>query len=42
MFGLMAFIEQKENDNNNNLRKIHVDLYNGSALMTKCKQWRIV
>ena len=36
IFGLMVFIEQKEND----LRKIHVDLDNASALKTKYKQWR--
>ena len=29
IFGLVAFIEQKENDNNDNLCKIHVGLYNG-------------
>ena len=28
IFGLVAFIKQKENDNNNNLSKIHVGLYN--------------
>ena len=27
IFGLVAFIEQKENDNNDNLCKIHVGLY---------------
>ena len=27
MFGLVAFIEQKENDNNDNLCKIHGGLY---------------
>ena len=32
MFGLVAFIEQKENDNNENLCKIHGDLYIASAL----------
>ena len=32
-FGLMAFIEQKENDNNFNLSQIHVGLYIASALM---------
>ena len=34
IFGLVAFIEQKENDNNDNLRKIHGGLYNASALMS--------
>ena len=34
IFGFVAFIEQKENENNDNLRKIHVGLYNASALMT--------
>ena len=33
MFGLVAFIEQKENDNNDNLCKIHGGLYIASALM---------
>ena len=31
IFGLVAFIEQKENENNANLCKIHVGLYNASA-----------
>ena len=31
MFGLVAFIEQKENDNNDNLCKINGGLYNASA-----------
>ena len=33
IFGLVAFIEQKENDNNDNLCKIHGELYIASALM---------
>ena len=33
MFGLVAFIKQKENDNNDNLCKIHGGLYIASALM---------
>ena len=33
LFGLVAFIEQKENDNNDNLCKIHGGLYIASALM---------
>ena len=33
IFGLVAFIEQKENDNNDNLCKIHGDLYIASALI---------
>ena len=36
----MAFIEQKENDNNDNLCKIHGGLYIASALMKTKKQWR--
>ena len=32
IFGLVAFIEQKENDNNDNLCKIHGGLYIASAL----------
>ena len=37
----MAFIKQKENDNNDNLCKIHVGLYTASALRyhwDKCKK----
>ena len=34
IFGLVAFIEQKENDNNDNLYKIHGSLNIASALMT--------
>ena len=34
MLSLVAFTEQKENDINNNLRKIPVGLYNDSALIT--------
>ena len=33
IFGLVAFIEQKENENNENLYKIHGGLYIASALM---------
>ena len=33
IFGLVAFIEQKENDNNDNLCKINGGLYIASALM---------
>ena len=33
IFGLVAFIEQKENNNNDNLFKIHGGLYIASALM---------
>ena len=33
IFCLVAFIEQKENDNNDNLSKIHVGLYNASVLI---------
>ena len=33
IFGLVAFIEQKENDNNDNLCKIHVGLCIASALI---------
>ena len=33
IFGLMAFIEQKEIDNNDNLFQIHGSLYIASALM---------
>ena len=33
IFGLVAFIEQKENDNNDNLCKIHGGLYIASALI---------
>ena len=33
MFGLVAFIEQKEHDNNDNLCKIHFGLYTSSALI---------
>ena len=32
IFSLMVFIEQKENDNNDNLCKIHGGLYIASAL----------
>ena len=32
IFGLVAFIEQKENDNNDNLCKIHGGLYIALAL----------
>ena len=35
IFGLVDFIEQKENDNNDNLCKIHGGLYIASALITK-------
>ena len=31
----MAFFEQKENNNNDNLCKIHVGLYNTSALICR-------
>ena len=31
IFGLVAFIEQKENDNNDNLCNIHGGLYIASA-----------
>ena len=31
IFGLVAFIEQKENDNNDNICKVHGDLYNASV-----------
>ena len=34
IFGLVIFIEQKENDNNDNLCKIHGGLYIALALMT--------
>ena len=37
IFGLLAFIEQKENDRNDNLCKIHGGLYIASALNTKCR-----
>ena len=33
IFGLVAFIKQNENDNNDNLCKIHGGLYIASALM---------
>ena len=33
IFGLVAFIKQKENDNNDNLCKIHGGLYIASVLM---------
>ena len=33
IFGLVAFIEQIENDSNDNLYKIHGGLYIASALM---------
>ena len=33
IFGLMAFIDQNENDNNDNLCKIHGGLYIASALI---------
>ena len=33
IFGLVAFIKQKENDNNDNLCKIHGGLYIASALI---------
>ena len=33
IFGLVAFIKQKENDNNDNLCKIHGGHYIASALM---------
>ena len=36
--GLVAFIEQKENDNNDNLCKIHVGLYIALAQVTNNKQ----
>ena len=42
MFGLVAFIEQKENDNSYNLCKIHGDLYIASALMKTTKNDVIV
>ena len=33
IFGPVAFVEQKENDNNDNLCKIHVGLYIALALI---------
>ena len=36
--GLVAFIEQKQNDNNGNLCKIHGGLYFASALLSHNKQ----
>ena len=36
-FGLVAFVEQKENDNKDNLLKIQVGRYNASALIKHCK-----
>ena len=37
IFGLVAFIEQKENDNNDNFCKIHRGLYIASALINAIK-----
>ena len=38
----MAFIKQKENNNNDNLRKIHVGIYNTSALDKGCVPMKIL